>query len=85
MFAETQRFANQLISLLPDLGRRWREATNEGWRSLYCTNDKSTFYYNILITSAFSIAKSRKYDIIIKKQRRKVKKVPFRSNLIERR
>ena len=22
-------------SLLPDLGRRWREASDEGWRSLY--------------------------------------------------
>ena len=80
MFAEMQRITNQPIRLLPDLGRRWREATNEGWRSLYCTNDKSTFYYNILSTSAFPIEKFRKYDIIIKNQRRKVKKVPFRSH-----
>ena len=28
-----------LISLLPDLGRRWQPLglTDEGWRSLYCT------------------------------------------------
>ena len=72
----TNKRIAQTFSLLPDLGRRWREATNEGWRSLYCTNDKSTFYYNILSTSAFSIAKSRKYDIIIKNNAEKSKKFP---------
>ena len=61
----TNKRIAQTFSLLPDLGRRWREATNEGGRSLYCTNDKRTLYNNILSTSAFPIEKFRKYDIII--------------------
>ena len=36
----TNKRIAQTFSLLPDLGRRWREATNEGWRSLYCIKDK---------------------------------------------
>ena len=35
----TNKWIALTVSLLPDLGRRWREASDEGWRSLYCTND----------------------------------------------
>ena len=38
----TNKRIAQTFSLLPDLGRRWREASDEGWRSLYCANDKCT-------------------------------------------
>ena len=47
----TNKWIAQTFSLLPDLGRRWREASDEGWRSLYFTNDKRTHSYKNLLSS----------------------------------
>jgi len=45
MFAETRRIANQPIRLLRILGEGGpRGAVDEGWRSLYCTKDKRTYF-----------------------------------------
>ena len=59
--SQNRLFAEGKLCLLPDLGRRWRVATDEGWRSLYCIKNRNRNY--IKIPDSFLLC--RGYRIII--------------------
>ena len=63
----TNKWIAQTFSLLPDLGRRWREASDEGWRSLYFTNDKRTHSYkNLLSSHLWDVEGAVPYALVMK-------------------